>query len=184
MRFTFSRALTAGVVTLFTTIPAVAQQSEAGLYPGVVSALLAPASNASVGAPSYGLAAALDTSPSAVHSGRPIVLSLELRNVSKQLRLVYRPECPENYTFVVTNLRSGRSTMVNGPDCGDLYGSPIQGLNPGESQFLKFKFSGKAFAEPVRYRIRLASVTWYPSSNSAPQKLELGSTAVIVTIRP
>jgi hypothetical protein len=184
MRFIFSSAVKAAAIILLTTFSAVAQESAGSLYPGVISSLVAPAGNISVGAAAHGFAASLSASPSTVRAGQPIVLSLEVRNVSKHTQWLYRPECPENYTFVVTNLRSGQAATVDASDCGDLFGSPIAGLDPGESEFLRFKFSDQVIARPARYRISLASVTWYPNSDAAPQKLKLGSTAVNVTVSP
>ncbi len=177
--------MAAAALTFVMSHPAVAQESAGNLYPGVISYIVARAGTIPAGAPTHGLAAALDTSSSTVRAGQPIVLSLEVRNTSKQMQWLYRPNIPCTYSFTVTNLRSGRSTTVAPSDCGDLYGSPVDGLSPGESLFLKFRFSEEAIAKPAHYRISLSSCTWYPKLDVAPpHTLKIASTAVNVDVMP
>jgi hypothetical protein len=182
MRHLFFKLIATVAYLVAATPMSVAQDGAGNLYPGVIGYSVAAAGAMLVGVPAHGLAAALAGSPSVIHPGQTIQLSLEVRNVSKQMRWLYIPNMPCSYSFSVTDLHSLRPVEVVPSNCGDIYGSQIEGLSPGESAYLKFKFTEEAVAQPGRYEIHLASMWWYPKPDALPETLRIVSTSFNVTV--
>ena len=173
------------LLAVFTLLPVLAKAAGVNAIPNVVSFTIASSSRTSVGPASHGLAAAITTTSAVVRSGQPVVLSLEIRNVSRVNQWLYRPHEPCNYSLTVKHLESGRSATVAPLGCSDgEYSTAADGLDPGQSAFLQFRFSDPSISKPGHYQISLHSVLWYPTLDAAVSTLNIRSKPLAILVTP
>lgn len=153
------------------------QQPENGLYG-------APSGGGPTGASSGGFALSLTARANPVHLGRPIWVTVEVRNTSGAIQNAWFGSRHSSYAFTITNQSSGAIVPSNPHNAFGLEmvtwpgGRPI---DPGASLYLPCRLDLLyTFTEPGTYSVKVTDGE--PVVNGKPVKLQ--SNAITITVLP
>ncbi len=152
--------------------------------PNVVSYALVPSAAASRGgSAARGLVVSLSAATSTVRMKQPILLTIEINNVSSTEQFLFAPNAPCTYKFSITDLSTNKVNLVHPDDCfGDLYQIPIEFLSPGFATRLEWNFEHQVMDKPGRYTVAVQSISWYTRWAGSLVDLQVRSNPITIVV--
>ncbi|HEY2474497.1 MAG TPA: hypothetical protein VGI19_06810 [Candidatus Cybelea sp.] len=154
--------------------------------PGVISYVIVRAAQVPRGGASVGgLNVSLSTATPTVRVQRPAVLSVTISNTSTTEQVLWAPNAPCTYVFLIKNASTSASKDVKPIECfGDLYSLPIEYLEPGMATVLTFNFDSQEFADlPDSYILSVRSVMRYTSPEMRKiEALQIASNPISIVV--